>query len=1299
MIASEPPRYPLFGEVFQLLRQHQAKLFAQPTLADRLRVRGRFTQPVTAREESVRGATRRVRVRWSLEDLDADERTWLLGAVAAAIVRVGAGDLFDLLINELAEHEQAFLWRDDGCLELHLLHLQYAQTGLGSLLVQRARRLLASSPIRQQASGWSPTNLTTAIHFSTLAGLEAAWLESSAEFGPSHGLPKPDVDAPGGAREPRVKRPMRDYFGLALSGGGVRSATFNLGLLQALGEKKVLEHVDYLSTVSGGGYIGGFWTAWRRKQQRDGAFPIRRVGAGANELEPAEVRHLRQFSRFLIPRFGFGEAETWNAIVVVLGGTIMSLGATTAAVALAIYAWYFSLYGLSALPSWQGGAAFAATTFLYHWASELRTMRLGKLGEVSIAGGLVAGACSALLSFVAWVMLFGWSRKGWFCPITWQAWTTAACRSELGGPGKWCPLTPGLVWGSVAVALLLTRGIGVRFVTDRRLLAFTTGLDRAVSRCLTPAVVAAALTMVWAAAEQVQGSLQSTGVVSVSASAAVLFVAFRDWLKEPLTETRGSALTARLLKGLKPLLPQLAALVAVLLFMLAVASGVRHFGFSNEQSPPTIEQSAAGKRQPRSAKEVHAEQVDVEDARTGFIVAVGVFVAALFLFDPARVGLHGFYRARIARCFLGAARVGHSNSAPATTEQEQDDCTLAELRNMDKGLGRRPLHLVCCAANNLNGDVLASLYRGASSAVLSPFGVSVGNYSAPFDRLPLSAALTASAAAFNSQMGSLSMRLGPAVAFLMCALNLRLGLWVPHPLNSAAQSNLIPGLYFFMEALGVSRSDQVSERDFNECEGSNDYARKANKLHLSDGGHFENLGLYELIRRHCRYIIVSDATCDPDDTFGDLGNAIRRVREDFGVEIELDLAPLKKREDGFVKQHIVTGTVHFDGLDGTDKGLLIYFKPALTGDEPSDVLEHRARNPSFPHDGTGDQFYDESQWESYRRLGQHAASAILALPDKKLSGNFVDKLFMLASQRWQPRDERREESFQRLTERSEALEADIAANAPLSLRIEFFPEVAAAIRFVPANPAAPISATDSANETTRIVYFIMRVAQLMEDVWLNVDLDLRWANPSNEGWMNYFQRWASVPSFRTWWPILRPLYEPRFRDFVNARFDLHLNEPARGEHGEGGRLTLKPASSTQLPTEAPALLEAVGKPDAHVLIYELELQASQAHYLAPIAVGFLVYEASQDGVEWDSSTFYVSPSLAGAGISARLLDAALTYFSKVARVRVKLDSGVRLRSPASRRELVQQVAFYKSRGFHYEAGNDGSLVRFNNGRA
>ena len=155
------------------------------------------------------------------------------------------------------------------------------------------------------------------------------------------------------------------------------------------------------------------------------------------------------------------------------------------------------------------------------------------------------------------------------------------------------------------------------------------------------------------------------------------------------------------------------------------------------------------------------------------------------------------------------------------------------------------------------------------------------------------------------------MDLGPAVTFLMSALNLRLGLWVPHPKNGFRGYYQFPGRFFLLELLGRSQAN-------------------ARNLLLSDGNHFENFGLYELIRRHVRYIIVSDCGADPEVAFDDLANVLRRVREDFGVEIELDVSALRPGDSRLSNQHAVVGTIHYNGIIGMDKGTIIFFKPTLT---------------------------------------------------------------------------------------------------------------------------------------------------------------------------------------------------------------------------------------------------------------------------------------------------------------------------------------------------------------------------------
>src|SRR6185503_13209685 len=337
---------------------------------------------------------------------------------------------------------------------------------------------------------------------------------------------------------------------------------------------------------------------------------------------------------------------------------------------------------------------------------------------------------------------------------------------------------------------------------------------------------------------------------------------------------------------------------------------------------------------------------------------------------------------------------------------------------------------------------------------------------AKLDHLRYSAALTASAAAFNSQMGRISIDLGPAVTFLMSALNLRLGLWVPHPRNRRRGDFWFPGRFFLFELLGRSRTNKKH-------------------LHLSDGDHFENFGLYELIRRHCRYIIVSDCGADPEVAFDDLANVLRRVREDFGVEIELDVSPLHPGNDGLARQHAVVGTIHYNSLRGMDKGTILFFKPALTGDEPADVLQYRTRNQAFPHEGTSDQFYDEAQWESYRRLGEHAGHVVLRFLERTRfrPAGFVENVFLEASQLWHPAFQRQSELFLNLTARCSALEAEIRDHAPAALRAEFFPEVAEV--GLTEQPASP-----KGDDAVRILYFLMLVAQAMEDVWLDAQLDI-----------------------------------------------------------------------------------------------------------------------------------------------------------------------------------------------------------------
>ena len=1146
-------------------------------------------------------------------------------------------------------------------------------------------------------------------------------------------------------QEPWVRFTKRDLFGLAFSGGGIRSATFNLGILQALERLGVLRHVNYLSTVSGGGYIGSFWTAWLRRRRTNprSFFPSASETDlhSKDERESAEIRHLREFSRFLMPRLGFWHYETWGAIVAILGGMIPSMVAALATLAAGLYGWFL----LSALVlrwnPWCSMIAFGALTLAFHLSAEWAWRRTGKNGttETNFWKNIPVTCVTALVAAVAWFIL----RELWFTNLNDNCWVWPMSYWEIVSHPEFFGdrsfhlslLLPSAAWGVAALVMLGGRGFAARVASDKDAITWNGALDRSTARCLACGVICAGLAFLWMGSHWLMlrsGSLSLGGSATTGTLFGGIFFWLRDWLTKPSEETRATNLWEKYAEKIKPLLPQAAAIGAMLCMTLTAALLIQRFGNGDR-------------------------------LLYGLAACLGVMALTLFCFDPARIGLHDFYRSCLARCYLGAAPKRGSNPIRATAEQHTDDLTFGELRGDTVAPG--PIHLVCCAANNLAGDPLSSLYRGARSVAISPMGLSLGNEYAAVPHLRLSSAVTASAAAFNSQMGRVSMDLGFAVAFVMSALNLRLGLWVAHPGNPTSRIKWMVGLPFFFEMFGRSKCPSLDEPvvntppPFDPALGSSNIAANANNvrpvantalnraaanvtqslhaaedavkkkisyLHLSDGSHFENLGLYELVRRHCRYIIVTDSSADPEVAFDDLANTLRRIREDFGVEIELDVDPLRPGENGRSAQHAVIGCIHYDGMAGTDKGTVIYFKPTLTGDEPADVLQYQTRNIAFPHEGTGDQFYDEAQWESYRRLGEHAAISVLRFEvENTKPSSFVDNMFLEVGNQWHPNKTQHQQVFLDLAARCDELENELRANAPAALLAELFPEASArtATTPPPASPntnyklptpsSDPEPASDS-NENIQTLFYLMRVLQIMEDAYTGAELNEYWSHPLNAGWMSYFQRWASTPSFRHWWPVLRSVYSAGVRNFVTERFDLRL---PRGDYDKpSARLDLKvldtldtfPTSHAwrqwQLRFGTPSL---AGK---KALAFALTLEASGTIPAGdPIDVGFLLYRETpgHEGAlcaTWNCREMFVPHALNGAGISARFLESTIDYFRDntphLTGIRVNIDyeddTATHRRSTrpnrASRLERVQTISFYKSRGFTYLSGEESTIL-------
>jgi len=150
-------------------------------------------------------------------------------------------------------------------------------------------------------------------------------------------------------------------------------------------------------------------------------------------------------------------------------------------------------------------------------------------------------------------------------------------------------------------------------------------------------------------------------------------------------------------------------------------------------------------------------------------------------------------------------------------------------------------------------------------------------------------------------------------------------------------------------------------------------------VNLSDGGHIENLALYELLRRRCKFIVLVDGGMEPKMECADLMLAQRYAQIDLGVRFTLDLADLALDQERRSRAYGVFGKIEYEPRDKNEPrctGWLLYLKLACTGGEPGYVVDYRRQNPDFPHQSTGDQLYDEAQFEAYRRLGECAAESL-----------------------------------------------------------------------------------------------------------------------------------------------------------------------------------------------------------------------------------------------------------------------------------------------------------------------------------
>ena len=359
------------------------------------------------------------------------------------------------------------------------------------------------------------------------------------------------------------------------------------------------------------------------------------------------------------------------------------------------------------------------------------------------------------------------------------------------------------------------------------------------------------------------------------------------------------------------------------------------------------------------------------------VVLTGLFCVALPLSLFANinyVGLHRFYRDRLMEAFMptdAAVKAGLSTYSPVA-----DNLLITDLKGVGGSkLAPFPYALINTNAIIINDKDRKVAVRGGDNFVVSPLfvGSSVtgwqesDTYILNNGPLTLASSVAASGAAATASAGYIGtgITMNPFVAAVMSLLNIRLGLWVSNPARrwpfpfTTVPTFLHPGLV----------SGVFSSR----------HSRKSRFIELTDGGHFENLGLYELVRRKLSIIVIVDGEADPEISLSSLVSATRRIEQDFEAVLSFDPTFGKGPErlmmyeqQGYpaglkcAKSPFVVGRIEYK-----DKtvGTLIYIKSTLIEGMDFTTAGYLAANPTFPHQSTVDQFFDQDQFDAYRYLG------------------------------------------------------------------------------------------------------------------------------------------------------------------------------------------------------------------------------------------------------------------------------------------------------------------------------------------
>jgi len=375
--------------------------------------------------------------------------------------------------------------------------------------------------------------------------------------------------------------------------------------------------------------------------------------------------------------------------------------------------------------------------------------------------------------------------------------------------------------------------------------------------------------------------------------------------------------------------------------------------------------------------------------------AAAAVALALFAWfaDAHAWSLYPFYKQRLSLGFIVQRDADGTRAAPIPYGQPVPYSTMQQ---PDPG----PQLVACCAVNLGEYGVVPPGRRAASFTFSSTeIGGPLVGYAptAAYEALPIGrfrdvtvpSGMAISGAAFSPAMGKFN--LGP-VGGLLALANLRLGVWIPHPRRVVDRGPSEWQWWWFRRPHWVWFLRELT----------NKYAFNRRYVYVSDGGHWDNLGLVELLRRGCTEIYCISGAGDGALSFSTIGEALALAREELGVSFELDPSPLRPavkapdpeptdrvlRREGakdkaspFAAAAAVVGTFEFTRDPGAKRGVIYYVEADLTESMPFDVHAFAEAETVFPDDSTGDQVFNHRQFESYRALGYYQATEAAKLPE------------------------------------------------------------------------------------------------------------------------------------------------------------------------------------------------------------------------------------------------------------------------------------------------------------------------------